>query len=168
MENRKEFRFEETISINEELKEKRGVQLGQSQNKLGWPGSYNKDPARNPRACVRIAGSQMAWEGCAAIRTTLRAGAYSFANHSRTSYAKALAGSQLCSLRAAGAGSGGYSTPLRPHPRASRMPSQATSGWANVGAPSQARHFFLGASPGVARPNQPPLSSVAVERVTLD
>jgi hypothetical protein len=37
------------------------------------------------------------------------------------------------SLRAAGAGSGGYSTPLRPHPRTSRMPpSQATSGWANV------------------------------------
>lgn len=34
-------------------------------------------------------------------------------------------------------------------------------------APSTARHFFLGASPGVARPNQPPLSSVAVERATL-
>ena len=72
------------------------------------------------------------------------------------------------SLRAAGASSGGCSTPLRPHPRASRMPSQATSGWANVGAPSTARHFFLGASPGGARPNQPLLSSVAVERVTLD
>ena len=58
--------------------------------------------------------------------------------------------------------------PLRARPRKSRMPSQATSGWANVGAPSTARHFFSGASPGVARPNQPPLSSVAVERVTLD
>jgi hypothetical protein len=36
------------------------------------------------------------------------------------------------SLRAAGMGSGGYSTSLRPYPRASRKPSQATSCWTNV------------------------------------
>jgi hypothetical protein len=81
---------------------------------------------------LRIARPQMAWEGCAAIRTVLRAGANSFDSHFRRSTAKALAGSLRCSLHAAGAGSGSYSTPLRPHPRASRMPSQATSGWANV------------------------------------
>jgi hypothetical protein len=97
------------------------------------PYSLQQGPSQGRAGMLRIARPQMAWEGCAAIRTTLRAGANSFASHSRKSSAKALAGSQRCSLRAAGAGSGGYSTPLRPHPRASRMPSQSTSGWANVG-----------------------------------
>jgi hypothetical protein len=36
------------------------------------------------------------------------------------------------SRHAAGAGFGGYSTPLRPHPRIARIPFQATSGWGNV------------------------------------
>ena len=49
-----------------------------------------------------------------------------------------------------------------------RCEAVTTSGLSYVGAPSQARHFFLGASPGGVRPNQPLLSSVAVERVTLD
>jgi len=90
-------------------------------------------PSQGRTGMLRIARPQMAWEGCAAIRTAHRAGAYSFASPSERFSAKALAGSLRCSLRAAGAGSGGCSTPLRPHPRAARMPSQATSGWANVG-----------------------------------
>ena len=35
-------------------------------------------PSQDPAGMLRIAGSQMAWEGCAAIRTQLRAGAYAF------------------------------------------------------------------------------------------
>ena len=39
--------------------------------------------------------AQMAFEGCAAVRSKLRAGAYSFAYPSEMSSAKALAGPQL-------------------------------------------------------------------------
>ena len=80
-------------------------------------------PSQGRAGMLRIARPQMAWEGCAAIRTTHRAGANSFASHSRKSFAKALAGSQRCSLHAAGESSGGSSTPLRSRPRVSRMPS---------------------------------------------
>src|SRR5690606_14774807 len=67
-------------------------------------------PSQGRTGMLRIARPQMAWEGCAAIRTAHRAGAYSFASPSERFSAKALAGSLRCSLRAAGAGSGGCST----------------------------------------------------------
>ena len=38
--------------------------------------------------------AQMAFEGCAAVRTKLRAGAYTFASPSNRSFAKVLAGAQ--------------------------------------------------------------------------
>jgi hypothetical protein len=48
----------------------------------------------------------------------------------------------------------GAYAPLHSCPRAFRLSQNAASPWRNVGASSQARHFFLGVSPGVVRPNQ--------------
>ena len=104
--------------------------------------------------------AQMAFRGVPVIRIELRA--------ARTTQRSTSACPQLILITCCGHAFRGYSTPLHACPRIAGQPRKATSPSGNVGAPSQARHFFLGASPGVARPNQPPLSSVAVERVTLD
>jgi hypothetical protein len=58
------------------------------------------------------------------------------------------------SLRAAGAASGGCSTPLLPRPRSARMPFQATSGWSDrcVKCGGGLRsNFFFASQPTVKR-----------------
>jgi hypothetical protein len=52
-------------------REKRPEQLGYAYRLPGFA-THNKDPARNPPGMLRITGSQMAWEGCAAIQTKLQ------------------------------------------------------------------------------------------------
>jgi hypothetical protein len=82
-----------------------------------------------PGTCIRIAGSQMAWNGCAAVRTHLRAGAK--ANRSlRSQFVCLVSGGD--SRHAAGVHSGGYSAPLHSHPRIARIPFKATSGVART------------------------------------
>src|SRR5690606_1088224 len=82
-------------------------------------------PAWNLRACIRIAGAQMAWNGRAAVRTHLRAGAK--ANRSlRSRFVCWLSGGD--SRHAAGARSGGRGSPLCVRPRIARIPFQSTSG----------------------------------------
>lgn len=69
----------------------------------------------------------MVWDGCAAMRTQLQAGAFSFfLPFGRRHRYLALI---WCSLHAAGVHSGSGSAPRHARPRVARMRSQATSGW---------------------------------------
>jgi hypothetical protein len=86
-------------------------------------------PSLEPAGMLRIAGSQMAWKGCAAVRANLRAGAKQIAPY-RSQF---ICWPSDCDSRhAARVNYGGYSAPLRSHARISRIPFQATSGWGNV------------------------------------
>jgi hypothetical protein len=65
---------------------------GHSAHRTGaWPAAHSTRAMK--AGCKQPA--QMAFEGCAAVRSKLRAGAYSFADPTLLSSAKALAGPQL-------------------------------------------------------------------------
>jgi hypothetical protein len=82
-------------------------------------------PSLEPAGMLRIAVSQMAWKGCAAVRTHLRAGAK--ANRS-LKLAICLLALRWWLTAGCGRSLRGFSHPLRSRPRLSRIPFQATSG----------------------------------------